>query len=137
MKISPYGPLLIRIAIGSCFILHGSQKVLGMFGGPGLHGFSQKLSILGVPIALSYAAAWFEFVGGFMILLGLVTELGALMCACVMLGAIILVHTPDKGYFAQQGGFEYPLNLLLSCLAIICTGPGTYALFDPFKKVFK
>ena len=101
MKISQYGPLLIRLALGSCFILHGSQKVFGMFGGPGLHRFSGWLSRAGVPIILGYAAAGLEFIGGCMIFFGIATEVGALMCAFVMLGAIVVVHTPDKGYFAK------------------------------------
>jgi len=125
---------ILRIMLGSTFILHGAQKVFGAFGGPGLMGFAQWLAPMGVPMGLSYLAACSEFCGGLMIFFGVATELGALMGLVVMIGGIILVHLPTRTYFLQTGGFEYAFNLALVCIAQILGGAGVFALWDPFKK---
>lgn len=124
---------VLRLLLGSTFILHGSQKVLGLFGGPGLVGFAGFASGMGMPSFLGYLAAFCEFIGGWLVLLGLVAEIGAVLIAPVMLVAIFAVHL-QNGYFSQTGGFEYPLNLLLACLAVVVGGSGKLALWDPFRK---
>jgi putative oxidoreductase len=124
---------LLRVLLGTTFILHGSQKLFGLFGGPGLVGFSGYVAKqMGLPPFLGYLASVCEFVGGWLVLLGLGTEVGALMIACVMLMAIFLVHWP-AGYFLPKG-FEYALNLLLVSLALIIGGAGRGALWDPFGR---
>lgn len=125
---------ILRLLLGSTFILHGSQKVLGLFGGPGLGGFAGFASQrLGMPLFLGYLASFCEFIGGWLVLLGIATEVGALLIVPVMLVAIFTVHWP-RGYFVQSNGFEYPFNLLLVALALIIGGPGRLALWNPFKK---
>lgn len=121
--------LLVRVALGSIFFLHGAQKVFGLFGGPGLKGFVDWIGTFGVPPFLAYAAAFAELFGGILLFTGVAAEVGALMTIAVMLGAIFTVHWPH-GYFAQNGGFEYPLNLIIFALAIVIGGPGAGALWD-------
>ena len=125
--------LILRLTLGSIFILHGAQKVLGLFGGPGLTGFVAWAAKLGIPAVLAYLAAFAEFFGGIMMFFGIATELGALMTIPVMIGAVVAVHG-KAGYFAQNGGFEYPLNLIFLALAVIIGGPGMGALYSPRKK---
>lgn len=109
---------IIRIATGLIFMAHGSQKVFGLFGGPGLQGFAQWAATVGIPGWLAYAAAFSEFIGGVLLLFCITAPLGALMTAGVMLGAIWFVHF-NSGFFSQNGGFEYPLLLLIISVAII------------------
>lgn len=120
---------IVRLVVGSIFVLHGAQKVFGLFGGPGLKGFAAWIGSLGLPIVLGYVGAIAEFIGGVMVLLGIAPQLGAAVLAVDMMFAIYLVHG-GKGYFIQNGGFEYPLNLILLCIAIIVGGAGSYALWD-------
>src|SRR5206468_2411137 len=42
-----YGILLIRIVVGIVFMGHGSQKLFGWFGGPGLRGTANGFGQLG------------------------------------------------------------------------------------------
>lgn len=128
-----YALLLVRLVVGSVFLLHGAQKVFGFFGGPGLEGFASYITSLGLPASLGYLAAIFELAAGLMLVLGIATELGALMTIPVMKVAIYLVHW-SNGYFIQNQGYEYALNLLLLAVAIIIGGPGAHALWDPFAK---
>ena len=124
--------LLVHIVVGSTFTLHGAQKVFGFFGGPGLTGFTSWLYTQGVPVWLGTIAAYVELLGGISVLLGIMPELGALGLICLMIGAIYLVHG-SKGYFSQNGGFEYPLNLLLLCLAIMLGGVDRFCIWSWWK----
>ena len=118
-------PIPIRLALGAVCIAHGSQKVLGAFGGPGLSGFVSG----NTPFAFMRptwfwlgAAAFSEFVGGTLLVLGLLTRVGAFFIACVMLTAVVGIHWPN--FFANSRGFEYPLSLLAMALALLISGGG-------------
>ncbi len=118
---------ILRIALGSVFVLHGMQKVFGLFGGEGLQHFVQWLATMGVPAWLGYVAAFGELVSGCMLLLGIYAQLGALIVLANMIVAIYLVHW-GHGYFLQTGGLEYSLTLLLMALSILVGGPGAYSI---------
>lgn len=122
---------IVRLMLGSTFALHGAQKVFGLFGGPGLQGFAGWVHTLGVPLWLGYVGALAEFIAGCMVLFGIAAEVGAVILAIDMAVAMYLVHLPH-GYFIQNNGFEYPLNLIIACAAVIIGGAGAYALWDPF-----
>ena len=126
---------VLRMVIGITFVLHGGQKVMGWFGGPGLAGFVQWMGTLGIPSWLAYAAAYAEFVGGILLMFGIAAELGALLIMVDMIGAVLVFHGFSHGYFVQNGGFEYPLNLVFLAAAVIIGGPGKGALWDPFKNL--
>jgi len=120
--------LIIRLIVGSTFILHGGQKVFGWLGGSGMHGWLGYLATLGITMPIiGYLAALFEFVGGIMVLVGIAPQIGALMILINMLAAIYLVHS--HGYFLPHG-MEYALNLALLCVAIILGGSGTYVVWS-------
>lgn len=118
---------LIRLCVGIVFIAHGSQKVLGLFGGPGLDGFASWATQFGIPAYLAYLAAALELVGGLLILLGIYAELGALMIMPVMGGAVYFVHR-THGFFIQHNGFEYAVCLMVMLTTILLAGPGYCAL---------
>ncbi|MCU1264229.1 MAG: rane protein [Acidobacteria bacterium] len=118
----------LRLAVGIIFLAHGSQKVLGSFGGPGLKGFTS----LSAPYPFMRpawlwmgAAAVSELIGGLLLLLGLLTRVGAFFLACTMLVAVAGVHWPI--FFAPKG-FEYPLVLLAGCLALLVSGGGALSV---------
>ena len=58
---------------------------------------------------------------------GLLTPLGALLIVASMAVAIAKVHGP-KGFWIQNGGFEYNLVLLVAALALAATGAGSLSL---------
>lgn len=119
------GLSIVRFTLGVIFLLHGAQKVLGLFGGPGLEGFAQWASGYGIAPALAKAAAIAELLGGFLLLGGIAAEIGALLVMGVMIGAIVFVHGKN-GFFIQNGGYEYALSLFMSSLAIVIGGPGKW-----------
>ncbi len=106
--------------LGLVFIYHGSQKVLGIFGGLGLEGFAAKLAGYGIPAALAYFASFAELTGGLLLVLGCYTWIGALLS----LVAVVIIHWPD---FFIIGSFEYPLVLLVSTVAVLLGAPCVFS----------
>jgi putative oxidoreductase len=128
-------PLMVRIPLGLIFMAHGSQKLLGLFGGQGLSGtfktFEEKL---GIPPIFTLLAIIAEFGGGFCVLTGFLTRLSATGISAVMLVAIYKVHWVN-GFFlnaaciAGRGhGIEYPLALLGMSLYLLIAGGGQWCL---------
>lgn len=127
------GRLILRLALATVFIFHGSQKLFGAFGGPGLEGFAGYLSSLGVPLPGLNAllAALSELLGGLALLTGLGARLMGIPLVITMLVASFTAHS---GFNAQSGGMEYPLTLALATAALSLIGPGAYVLKIPTKE---
>ena len=119
-------PLPLRLTMGLLFVLHGAEKVLGFNGGPGLSNWmANEKYANGLRPAWLWlgAAALFELIGGILILVGLLTRLGALLVIPVMLVAI---------YGSLSGGawpiplvrVGYPLAMLGAAIALLVAGSG-------------
>ncbi len=123
------GLLLLRLAVGLTVAAHGAQKLFGWFGGPGLDGTGQFFEMIGFRTGRRHAtmAGLGEVVGGLLLTLGLLTPLGAAAVIIVMIVAIFSVHI-NKGFFGQNGGYEYNLLLATAALTIVLTGPGSLSL---------
>lgn len=85
--------LMIRLLIGSCFVVHGLGK-LGLVGSGSMTGFEGWLKSLNVPFAATQArlAMATEIFGGALLCAGFVTRIGALMCFVVMAVAALVGH---------------------------------------------
>jgi putative oxidoreductase len=117
-------PLVLRLALAGIFIGHGAQKVFGSFNGPGLAKFTSfpaPFPFMRPAWLWMGAAAFAELIGGGLLLLGLLTRVGAFLIACTMLAAIFGVHWPA---FFGASGLEYPLALFTMCLALLISGGG-------------
>lgn len=134
-KCGAWGPLFIRIPLGVIFIVHGSQKLLGAFGGPGISGFAGYLGKLGVPfpVAFSVIVTLVEFLGGIAILFGFLTRWAALLISIDMLAAILLVHI-SKGFFVGKGGAEFAFANLFMALSLLFMGAGEKLAIDKLRK---
>ena len=124
--------LMLRLALGWTFIFHGSQKLFGCFGGPGIENFAQMMGGMGLPgflppIAWAYMAALGEFIGGITVFVGLLARLGTLPIIVVMVVAIATVHGKN-GFSMEHMGYEYNVNLIAMCLTILLAGPGIISI---------
>ena len=122
---------ILRITIGIIFLVHGMKKLFGAFGGGGVDGTIQLVANMGfTPAGLwAWALILAEFLGGIFLILGILPRLSALSIAIIMIVAIVKIHGP-RGFFAMQGGFEYQLLILASCISIMLTGGGRLSLFN-------
>ena len=128
-------PLMVRIPLGLIFMAHGSQKLLGLFGGQGLTGtfktFEEKL---GIPPIFTLLAIIAEFGGGFGVLTGFLTRISAVGISAVMMVAIYKIHWVN-GFFLNGAcvpgrghGIEYNCALLGMALYLLIAGGGRWCL---------
>lgn len=108
---------VLRIVSGFLFACHGAQKLFGALGG-------QK-----VPpgMTLPFWAGVIELVGGVLILLGLFTEIAALVSSGEMAVAYFMVHQPNGGLPIQNQGELAALYAFLF-LYIAARGGGLWSL---------
>jgi putative oxidoreductase len=127
--------LLIRVPLGLIFAAHGSQKLLGLFGGPGLTATLKSFEVhMGIPPVLALLAIIAEFGGGLGVLCGFLTRLSSVGIAVTMAVAMYKV-TWMHGFFlnatcasGRGHGIEYNVALLGMALALIVTGGGQWAI---------
>ena len=121
--------LVLRLVVGLYLIGHGTQKLFGWFGGPGLDGTTGWLESMRFRPARIWAvnAGLAEAGGGLLLALGFLNPIGPLMVASAMLTAIFAVHL-RKGWFSTTGGPELPLTNLAVVAAVALAGPGRYSL---------
>jgi len=124
--------LVARVVVGVIFAAHGSQKMFGAFGGPGLQGIVQMMGPIGYLVAIG------EFFGGLGLVFGFLTRFSAASLIVIMGGAIQMVHGKN-GFFLDKGGFEYCLALIGLLLPILIAGPGRFAIgrILPLPKVLE
>jgi putative oxidoreductase len=72
------------------------------------------------------AAAFSELLGAILILLGILTRVGAFLIFCVML-TVIIGYQWKGGWFAPAG-IEYPVTLLAMSLSLLITGGGAASI---------
>lgn len=118
------GLLLLRLATGLVFVMHGYQK----FFMNTVAGTAQFFAGIGVPLpgVAAPLIAGVELIGGLLLILGLFPRIVGTLLAVNMLVAILLVHV--KGGFFNPNGVEFPLLLLAASAALALTGAGRYAL---------
>ena len=125
---------LMRLILGVVFFLHGSQKLLGWFGGFGFSGTMNFFtSMLHIPAPFAVLAICAEFFGGLGLILGLLARVAAFGIAMNMVVAILLVHFangPFMNWYGNQKGEGYEFHLLALALAItiIIRGAGAFSV---------
>src|SRR5512142_1956537 len=102
-----YGLLVLRIAVGGVFFAHGSQKLLGWWGGGGLRGTAGWLGSSGFrpPRVMATLVALAES-SGVLLALGLLTPFAALAVASTMVVAVGHVHWKN-GFWSTNKGYEF------------------------------
>ncbi|MDX6570035.1 MAG: putative oxidoreductase [Gaiellales bacterium] len=122
MKIARFAA---RAVIGGLFIGHGTQKLFGWFGGPGLEGAAAGFDSMGLRPGRrnAIAASVAEAGGGAALALGLATPLAGAALIGTMITAIRTVHLKN-GPWVSNGGYEYNLVLIVAVAALVETGPG-------------
>jgi putative oxidoreductase len=137
---SDFATAIVRLVLGIVFFAHGAQKMLGWFGGYGLHGtmdfFTQAMHI---PAPFAFLAIAAEFFGGLGLIVGFLTRIAAFGIFANMLVAIAMVHH-NFGLFmnwtgTQKGeGFEYHLLAIAIAGLLMIRGAGV-ASIDRFLAV--
>ncbi|GGI01442.1 DoxX family protein [Arthrobacter liuii] len=119
---------LFRAALGGVLVAHGSQKLFGWFGGGGIKETSKGMDAMGFRPARTSAmlAGLGEAGAGLALALGFATPAAGAVAATTM-GVAASVHAPN-GFFAMDGGLEYPAVLGLAATSFAIGGPGRLSL---------
>ena len=121
------GRLLLRLAVGGTFFVHGTQKLFGWFGGYGPDGTGQFFESLGLrPGKRNAIAAGATEAGcGTLVALGTALPVAAAGLSAVMITAL-RTAVWNEGFKPATGEFE--VLLAAAALALTETGPGALSL---------
>jgi putative oxidoreductase len=130
---APYAALLLRLSLGVMFIAHALLKLV-VFTLPGTVQFFENV---GYPGFLAYVVFGAELVGGVLLVLGVYTRWVALALIPILIGAA-LVHVPNGWVFsAPNGGWEYPVFLVIASVVQALLGDGALALRAPANNLVR
>jgi putative oxidoreductase len=122
---------VMRALIGGLFVGHGTQKLFGWFGGPGLDGTTGMMGKLGMRPPRRHAAlvSLAETGGGALLALGALTPLATMALTGSMTTAIRKVHAAN-GPWVTGGGWEYNAVLIAALTTLAEHGPGSPSVDD-------
>jgi len=115
-----FGALVLRLALGAAMIFHGYQKVVPH---GALDHFAHTVVTLGLPYWLGYVSAYTEFVGGILVLLGLLTRFASALIAVNMLMAFFTVGIHHNFDF-----YQYQLSLAAIAIMLLFYGAGSLSI---------
>jgi len=119
-SLQPWGALLLRLALGVSMSVHGYDKVVRH---GALNHFAHYVVTLGLPYWSGYVSAYIEFVGGILVLIGLLTRFAAGLIAINMLVAFFTV-----GIHQGFGIYNYIAELAAIAIMLLFYGAGKLAL---------
>ncbi|MGJ0120073.1 DoxX family protein [Williamsia sp. MIQD14] len=107
--------LIARVILGIIFIMHGWQKLHTN----GIDATQKGFAAMDAPFPefSAHYATWVEFVGGILLILGVLVPLVSILLIIDMIGAIFVAHI-DKGFWNFDGGYEFPLALIAALIAV-------------------
>jgi putative oxidoreductase len=113
---------LLRVTVGTVFVMHGYQKFFQY----GIDGVTSGFSGMGVPFPaiVAPAVATIELAGGILVILGFYHRIAAALQVGVMIGAI--TYAKFGGGFFAPAGFEFELTLGAAALTIALAGGGSW-----------
>ena len=116
----------LRASIGVVFIVHSLKKF-----DP---SWQEWLVTIGLPPEMQLPIALAEFIGGVLLVVGVLTRISAAVFSIILLGAIFHIRW-ENGFLISQGGWEWDLVMLAVTLSIIVAGPGRVSIAHLVKKI--
>ena len=120
------GELILRLALGITFVVHGRGKLKNP---AGFAGFLRQIHVP-APLLNAWLVALLETVGAVLLMLGLATRVLALGLAVDMLVALVVVRIPQARFASgpEGSGWEFEFLLLAMAVALVFTGAGRFAV---------
>ena len=118
------GATLLRISLGLMWISHAWFKITAF----GIAGFAGWLDSLGLPGFMAGPVIALEVIGGLLILTGFYARYVSIALLPV-LAVATWVHLPNGMMFSNaNGGWEYPVFLIVASVVQALIGDGALAL---------
>ncbi len=125
-----WGLMVLRVAVGIVFLMHGWQKLF-VIGIPGVTGFFGHAGIP-LPHISAIVVSLVEFLGGAALVLGAFTRAAAVLLAIDMTVAVLKVHL--KNGFFLPAGFEFALSMWAANICLALTGGGAASVDGAMGK---
>ncbi len=122
--------VLFRAVLGIALFLKGISFLNDMIS---LETMIAQSSISHVPDWITLIITWAHLLGGFLIIIGLLTRWAVLLQIPILLGAVIIINLP-RGIFAPGSEFGFSLVVLLLLIFFLIEGGGPLSLDNYFKK---
>jgi putative oxidoreductase len=122
--------LVLRITVGVVISMHGMLKLgwVGKGGSPAATaGWFENYVGFKPGIFWAWVAIFAETLGGILVALGLFGPFPAIAVVADLVVVTIVAHLP-KGFWAQGGGWEFPVPVAAGAFAIGVIGNGRYSL---------
>jgi putative oxidoreductase len=120
-----FGKLILRLALGVLFLLHGIAKIVH---GPGaIVGMVEQA---GMPGQVAYLVYVGEVLAPLLVILGLWTRPAAVVIAVNMIFAVALAHLDELGTLGKTGGWALELQgmYFFAALALALIGAGRFSV---------
>jgi putative oxidoreductase len=112
--------LLLRIFIGIYLFIAGAGKALGWFGGFNIDATIQFYTKMGISLPLAYLSCYTEFIGGFLLIIGLFTRPAAF---AVMINMLVATIVSLQYGLMGPASAQTPLSFLIVDIVILIAGP--------------
>lgn len=137
---APLAETALRVVVGLSLVPHGLRMSMGFFpdsGGPvgNVKDFAALLDRGGYRPGRLWALVIVatELIGGPMLALGLFTRPVAIPIVILL---VFSIWEHRRGFFWNQGGFEYPLLWSAAALYFLANGGGVYSLDALIGRAF-
>ena len=118
-----YATAILRISLGLMFVAHSVILKYGIYTLAGTAGY---FSSIGLPAFLAYVVFWMEAIGGVLLIVGYRSRLVTAALLPILIGAV-WAHAGNGWVFsAENGGWEYPLYLIVLSVVQILLGDGGF-----------
>lgn len=119
-----YGTTLLRVSLGVMWIAHALLKLFVFT----LPGTAQFFASIGYPGFLAYPVFAVELLGGIALVLGIYARQVALALVPVMAVAASVHFGNGWVHTSPNGGWEYPVFLVVASIALWLLGDGAWTL---------
>ena len=128
------GAALLRVSLGIMLLAHSAYLKIFVFSVAGTVGFFESL---GLPAFAAYLTMGVEIVAGLALIAGYQVRLAALAVVPVLLGAT-WAHWGNGWLFSNaNGGWEYPLFLVVATLVQAMIGGGVGERADVSRRLLE
>lgn len=119
------GKLILRLALGVMFMLHGIAKIVS---GPA--GIVAMVQQAGLPGPVGYLVYVGELLAPLLVILGLWTRPAAVVIAINMVFAVALAHMDELWVLSKSGGWALELQgmYFFCALALALIGAGRFSI---------
>lgn len=125
---APPAVILVRVVVGAVFLSEGIQKFLF----PDALGVGRFIKIgIPAPEVMAPFVGVVEIVGGLLLILGLLTRLGAIALAIDMCVAIASTKIPmltKSGFWAAAHEARVDFAMLFGCVFLLVVGAGRWSI---------